>query len=194
MKKTIAFGIGILVLFGVFDVNAALEQAGVPSPPMPGVFWGTAILDGNNVSVGDVVTAYDSNGTLCGNFTVNTEGYYGYLGVKGDNLNTTNITDDEGAIENDTITFYINGIEAGTGVWNEGEIKRVDLSAIPLPIGDFNGDGCVDMTDFAYWVNHYGETPASPGWNDKYDLYDDDKIDMTDFAYWVNHYGEGCPW
>ena len=190
MKKTITLGITILILFGVFNASAALEQADVPSPPMPGVFWGTATMDGNNVSVGDVITAYDSDDVLCGTFIVNTEGYYGYFGVNGDNLNTTLV--DEGATEGDTITFYINGIEAGTGVWNIGEIKRVDLSATSSIIGDFDGSGCVDMTDFAYWVNHYGETPASPNWDPKYDLHNDEVIDMTDFAYWVNHYGEGC--
>ena len=105
MRKTIALGITILVLFGIFNASAALEQADVPSPPMPGVFWGTATLNGNNVSVGDVITAYDPDNVSCGNFAVNTDGYYGYFGVKGDNLNTTNITDDEGATEGDTITF-----------------------------------------------------------------------------------------
>ena len=188
MRKIILslISVSMLLICALNFAGAALETAGVPSPPMPGVFWGTAIIDGGNASSGDIITAYDSDGILCGTFDVTTDGYYGYIGVKGDNLNTTGV--DEGATENDTITFYINGIEAGTGVWNEGEIHEVNLAASILICGDVTCDTNVDIGDAILLINYVfypGQYTICSQW--AADVNGDNKIDIGDAILLINY-------
>jgi len=97
-------------------------------PPLPTNFWGNVLINSENASVGTIVTAYDSNETQCGSFTVTTSGRYGSLSCSGDDPATAG---DEGAIENENITFKINGINAtatGNISWNTATTKNVNLS------------------------------------------------------------------
>ncbi len=66
-------------------------------------------------------------------------------------------------------------------------------------VGDWNEDGCVDMGDFAgLFVDHYNTTPDSlatssmPGWDEMYDLNEDDVVDEKDYDVWGTYYGDGC--
>ena len=99
-------------------------------------------FQGEPLKVGDVILARDSDGVLCGYSVVEDEGNYGYMAVYGDDAQTDL---DEGAKEDDELTFYINGYRAGsTGVdapvwmgrWGR---KEVDLFTwvknIPLSEG-----------------------------------------------------------
>lgn len=92
-------------------------------------FWG--YMPG--LKIGDVVAAYDPDDVLCGSFTVNKEGAYGFLHVYGDsNL----IGTDNGATPGDTIRFRVNGIEvlpAGPDepVWTkDGDRLNVNFNSI----------------------------------------------------------------
>ena len=99
-------------------------------------FWGdNCVVNGFDVPVpvGAVVRAYDPQGTLCGQFTVTTEGTYGLMPVYRDD-STTEI--DEGADPGDTISFSVNNVpvDSVTGpdspAWtSNGDIKKVNLNA-----------------------------------------------------------------
>ena len=90
-------------------------------------------FDGENLDVGDVVEAFDSDSTLCGRFIVHTKGYMGYLHVYGDDLTTSDI--DEGAEPGDIILFKINNsftlIEGGSlPTWDGNrEVLNISLEA-----------------------------------------------------------------
>jgi len=77
--------------------------------------------------VGDVITAKDSDGVVCGMFSINRKGEYGFLHVYGDDSTTTL---DEGAKRGDTIIFYINDKQLKENVsWKGGrEITMLNLS------------------------------------------------------------------
>jgi len=81
------------------------EERVTPTPE--GVdFYGQAMVNNAPVKEGDVITAYDPQGNLCGKFIVKKLGVFGYLCVYGDDPTTTR---DEGAEPGDVITFKING-------------------------------------------------------------------------------------
>ena len=86
---------------------------------------------GTFLQVGDVVTAFDSDGVLCGRCVVNHDGQYGFLHVYGDDKTSPDI--DEGAVQGDWITIYVNGIQVSTlgpqePVWTkDGDQIRVDV-------------------------------------------------------------------
>jgi len=97
-------------------------------PPLPTDFWGNILINNENASIGTIVNAYNSNGTLCGSFITTTSGNYGSLSCSGNDPATSN---DEGANENENITFTINGYNAtavGNIIWNTATFKNVNLS------------------------------------------------------------------
>ncbi|NOZ05414.1 MAG: hypothetical protein GXP41_03550 [Chloroflexi bacterium] len=89
-------------------------------------------LDGQPVPVGSIVRAFDSDGVVCGEYTVDHAGWYGLLSCYGDDPNTPG---DEGARPNDPIHFTINDLPAVTlgpdeAKWvQNGVLLRVDLAA-----------------------------------------------------------------
>jgi hypothetical protein len=85
-----------------------LIAAGALAQPSVHDVAGTASLNGAPASVGAVISAKDSNGTELGNFTIATQGVYGFLHVSGDDPGTTG----------QTISFFINGVQAEqTLIW-----------------------------------------------------------------------------
>jgi hypothetical protein len=94
-------------------------------------YSGNTVLDGNHIPIGSVIHAYDTDGTLCGQFIVNEVGHYGFLQVYRDDYLTENI--DEGALPGDSIAFKINGKKAISSgitvpIWLEnGQIYELDL-------------------------------------------------------------------
>jgi len=99
-------------------------------------FWGNVTLDGKPAPIGTEIKAYDPQGILCGEFTVNEKvgvGLYGFMHVYGDDtIQTPDV--DEGASAGDIITFYINNFPTTTNPpspqWVQDSIQQVDLSAI----------------------------------------------------------------
>jgi hypothetical protein len=75
--------------------------------------------------VGNLITAKDPNGTICGQFTIASDGTYGFLPVYADDSLTSA---DEGAKAGDNITFYFNNKSVGIGVWDANkDIINLDL-------------------------------------------------------------------
>jgi len=111
------------------------------------------------VQLGDVITARDPDGIICGITTVGEfgtdEGDY-FIHVYGDDATTPGV--DEGAIEGDTITFFINGnpasVISGTPQWHSGGSFEVCLSATTTRLGDVSGNGQITAYDAALILQH----------------------------------------
>ncbi len=110
--------------------------------PMPNLIPTTAWVDffsknskfwGGPIQIGDVITAEDPNGVICGSYQVDkAPGHYGFMPVYGDDPYSISI--DEGAAPGDTITFRINGYLAipmgpDSPIWTaHGHIQNIDLT------------------------------------------------------------------
>ncbi len=57
----------------------------------------------------DVLTVYDPDGVLCGEFRISEDGQYGIIHVYGDDRTSSGT--DEGAQTGDPLYFYLNGEE-----------------------------------------------------------------------------------
>ncbi|MCM8769925.1 MAG: chitobiase/beta-hexosaminidase C-terminal domain-containing protein, partial [Candidatus Omnitrophica bacterium] len=68
-------------------------------------FYGTATINNVDVQPGDMIAAFDPQGVVCGSWKVTNAGFYGFMAVYGDDATTPGV--DEGAVNNDTITFKI---------------------------------------------------------------------------------------
>jgi hypothetical protein len=92
-------------------------------------FWTTEVTD---ILISDIITAYDEDGVLCGRDTVITDGVLtGFtIHVFGDDAIT--VDRDEGAVDEDTIRFYINGqltdVVSGDNTWTELGSKQIRLA------------------------------------------------------------------
>ncbi len=90
----------------------------------------------NPVLPGDVITAIDPDGVVCGVFMVRTAGEYGFMHVYGDDETTNS---DEGTKPGDNIIFRINGFLAKTigpdePIWTRnGAQQEVNLLARETP-------------------------------------------------------------
>lgn len=96
------------------------------------IFGETALLGGKPVQIGDVISAFDSDGTLSGQFVITTERKYGLMAVYIDDP-TTEL--DEGISPGGQISFKINGfpafaLEADNPQWiANGMLLQLDLTA-----------------------------------------------------------------
>ena len=131
IEKFIA--LGICFILTSFLVSAA--------PPTPRTFWsqnGNSKYNSQSVPVGTVITAYDPQGILCGQFTTTTTGQFSFDCV-GDDPDTTGT--DEGGSSGDTIVFYMNGnlasVTGGSAEWQSG-FQEVNIEAV---------EGCDDNAD-----------------------------------------------
>ncbi|MFH2050472.1 MAG: FlgD immunoglobulin-like domain containing protein [bacterium] len=103
----------------------------IPTNEWINIFSANTTLDGSPIPVGSVINAYDPGGVLCGTFTVQTQGQFGFLLVYRDDTTTPSV--DEGANPGDEITFFINGVYAicfgpDNPVWtSNGAIVQIDL-------------------------------------------------------------------
>jgi hypothetical protein len=123
----------ILKLLLVFATSAAIMTGAFSIPPPAAEFYGTVQVNDSDATPGTNVSVYDSDSTLCGYFIIQNSGYYGVLSCNGDDASTDS---DEGAVEGDTISFYVNGSKAiatGNATWSPGTYQFVNLSAKNYP-------------------------------------------------------------
>ncbi len=123
--------LGSLVLFSYTGIAANNVDRVTPTNEFVDFYGMNTNVDGELIPIGSVIIATDSNGTICGSFTVETLGEYGLMHVYRDNPLTPV---DEGANPGDTIDFEIEGIPAevedGESSWSwNGDSKRVELTA-----------------------------------------------------------------
>ena len=93
--------------------------------------WGTAIKDGDDVIIGDVVSVEDMDSTICGIYFVQYNGEYGIMTVYGDETGTPG---DEGMSEGERMVFRINGklaqvLGPDTPDWSDAASLNVNLSS-----------------------------------------------------------------
>jgi len=123
-------------------------------PPIAAEFYGNLTHNSSPVPVGSVVTAYDPDGVLCGSFTVVNEGHFGLLSCDGDDSSTP---EDEGALEGDSISFFIDGMPTRffyNNTWSAASFKFIllDVNYPPSLIIDDEINSTEDMP-FYYDVN-----------------------------------------
>lgn len=80
-----------------------------PTAAWVNVFGESSTLNGEPIQPGDIVTAFDPDGTLIGRTVVEHEGRYGLMALYMDDPATSV---DEGAVSGDLISFEVNGIQA----------------------------------------------------------------------------------
>ncbi len=75
-----------------------------------------------------------------------------------------------------TKTFLVD--TTGVNMAHYEEVGKFRIAGALL--GDFNGDGAVDATDISMFNQHYGKKLGDAGYDDIYDLYDDNVINAKD--------------
>ena len=125
MKEKRVRGVMVGLLLGSLVMVCTTTAKATTPPPTPCAFFGYEEAS-DALQVGDVVLAMDPQGVACSSFTVVTDGTYGFLYCYGDDPNTPDM--DEGAIEGDPITFFINNVrQENMGIWTEGGTIQVDI-------------------------------------------------------------------
>jgi|GEM_PF-818121 len=123
----------LLVIFISFPASLK-AQSSQSYPLLPCDFYGGEELPGA-LTPGKIIIARDSDGVLIGQANVTESGRYGFLTCLGDISGTA---EDEGAVEGDIITFYLNGAKLRQqAVWKSGEAIKVDLG-VAAEGGAFN--------------------------------------------------------
>lgn len=96
-----------------------------------------------------------------------------------------------------TVTIYVDDAKISrsrtwSGSGQNGADDRDTPSSQPPQqcVGDFNGDGVVDLTDYAIFVNNFfSRNPEPP----EVDMNNDGLVDIDDYAIFVERYFEPCP-
>lgn len=114
----------VLLLLGLMAGTAGGGQGKLQHTPFSMDFYGTIA----GAKAGDQVTVYTHRGVLCGEFTLNRDGKYGFLPVYGDDPATE---ETEGARRGDVLTFRLNGVPLPSArpiLWRgDREQQRVDF-------------------------------------------------------------------
>ncbi len=92
----------VLFLAGLMASAAWGGQEKLQHTPFSMDFYGTIA----GAKAGDQVTVYTPRGVLCGEFTLNRDGQYGFLPVYGDDPATAG---EDGARRGDILSFRLNG-------------------------------------------------------------------------------------
>ncbi|GAI12678.1 unnamed protein product, partial [marine sediment metagenome] len=85
----------------------------------------------------------------------------------------------------EAILLGADGLPIPGVVENDGQVNIVTNGRK----GDFDGDGDIDIFDFAYFADAYGSETGDPNYNAIGDFDDDGDIDIFDFAYFADVYG-----
>jgi len=134
--KVIAF-----VTLAILLMLCATPAYGQDVPPLPHAFFGTIKINDSPAPVGTRVEARGEGvrAGIEGNPIVTTAvGVYGSPDPMGPKLVVQG-----GILDGTTITFYVNGVQAGqTAEWHSGEVTELNLTAtIPRPPGGGGGGG-----------------------------------------------------
>jgi len=101
-----------LVFCSLISNVCSAEQETLTTPKMSSEMihvYGKCSINGHNAPIGTVVEAFDPTGTLCGQFEVNSPGYYGLMNIFRDDPETACY---EGADPGDIISISVNGAPA----------------------------------------------------------------------------------
>lgn len=145
-KKVIVMGIIFLVMLVLFFIeltNSANIKLNATSNDWQD-FYGYV----KGAKIGDVITAKDSNGVVCGTYKVDTAGKYGFMHVYADDLSTVA---DEGAKVGDVITFYYNGVKINENFTFKGQRETTLLNlTLAIALKDSDKDRIADADDLCF--------------------------------------------
>ncbi|MFH1503809.1 MAG: hypothetical protein ABIH08_00230 [Candidatus Omnitrophota bacterium] len=128
LKALITTALSLLFLTSTYF---SLNAQGLEPPAIPCDFIGYESRP-EGLIVGDCVSAADGQGNNLGEFIVDTNGEFGFLTIPADNLQTPS---KDGALEGETIYFYINGVEQeAVSAWIQAGLKRVDIGTPKIPL------------------------------------------------------------
>jgi len=148
VKATLFFCLIIMLSFASLFIKESSADSPRTIPPYPCDFYGTEQAP-NTIRTGNVVTAKTSTGAIIGQFTVTSTGQYGFLTARADDPNTLEV---EGAVNGDTITFYIDGVkQQKQAIWKSAETIRVDLGIATIE-DTFN----LHLLDMPGYTNYQG--------------------------------------
>ncbi|NOY69713.1 MAG: hypothetical protein GXP53_09560 [Deltaproteobacteria bacterium] len=117
-------------------------------------FYGVVTIDGVPAEPGDEIAVVDPDGVICGQFTVQTTGSYGFMHVYKDDPDSAQ---DEGAEVNDELTFLVWDASAGVEISPTVSV----ISGTQPPTWTFDGDSAnVDLAGAGVY-----SVPLSAGWN-----------------------------
>lgn len=134
--------------FVSFFIKETQAEAARTILARPCDFYGTE-QSPNTIKTGSVITAKDPNGIIIGQFTVTSNGRYGFLSARVDDPNTP---EDEGAVDGDIITFYIDEVkQQKQAVWKSAETIRVDFGVATVE-DTFN----LHLVDMPGYTNYQG--------------------------------------
>ncbi|MBI2853274.1 MAG: PGF-pre-PGF domain-containing protein [Chloroflexi bacterium] len=131
MKRKI---ISVSVSIAVLAATVLLPASALAVPRPPHVFRGTVTVSSNPAQDGLTITAAIAGATFPYSLSANTSGgRYGddfQFKVPADDSDTSN---KEGGVNGNTVVFYIQGVEAGTAIFESGVVSTVNLAIDALP-------------------------------------------------------------
>lgn len=122
----------VIICLLIMSVNLAAAL-----PPLPTEFYGRVRDYNFNGTAGEAISAYDTNGVLCGSFTIVNSGFFGSLTCIGDDPETE---EDEGAAPGESIVFRYKGSYTtimGNNSWDYGAFRYVNLTYPVVYCGDY---------------------------------------------------------
>lgn len=147
------YAIAILFFVSFFNKESHAETSRA-IPSWPSDFYGKE-ESLNTIRTGSIITAKNPNGKIIGQLTVTNNGEYGFLSARAKDPTTT---EDDGAVDGDIITFYIDGVkQQKQAAWKAKETIRVDLG-----IADVEGTFNLHLVDMPGYSN-YQDNPNYSG-------------------------------
>jgi len=189
----------MLVLLSVFIMMAAVTvHADNGQDPIPTYDWhdfygdvfGSGEGGAGGAEPGDIVTAKDPDGVVCGKYVIGTAGRYGFMHVYTDDSYTQDV--DEGAVYGDIISFYYNGSRMKENATWLGSRARTNINLTIRLVGDVDWDCAVGIIDLAAVGLAFGSGPGDGSWNLDADLTDDGTVNIFDLATVGLHYTDVC--
>jgi len=107
----------------IFILILALAAPASAIPAIPAEFSGTVTIDGSPAPAGTVITARIGD-CACGSLTLAAAGVYGGEALFEDRLTVKGEDTDAGA----TITFFVDGVAAGSAVYTPGTSANLALA------------------------------------------------------------------
>ncbi len=106
-------------------------------------FYGAVSVNGVNATAGTIVTAYDTDGIVCGQFTLTQNGHYSML-VFGDDAATDDVCMDEGALEGEEVVFFVDDEPATQSPANVTWVRNGMLE-VNLTVGQAQSNSWCDF-------------------------------------------------
>ncbi|HER00135.1 MAG TPA: T9SS type A sorting domain-containing protein [candidate division Zixibacteria bacterium] len=161
LEATNQCGGAILIKEGFVCITDA--QVVIPTPEWISIYCGQPALDDQALQPGDIISAYDPDGVLCGMGTVRQDGSFGFLPIYRDDATSPDL--DEGAEPGDPISLEINFDPVFTTprvIWTENGDR--------IEVCDFSTEKCSPINITMGW--------SLVSWNNTYTAEIEEFVDL----------------